>query len=591
MRQLAQLCEAIAGTTKKLEKTSLVADYLRSRAVDEAAVSALFLSGKPFPAREETTLQVGGRSLWQVVAELSGKSDSELNAAYRRSGDLGTVAGDVLPPHGGPGLGVLEVERTFREIASARGAAAKATLVRDLLTRATPLEAKYIVKIVTGDLRIGLKESLVEEAIAKAFGHTFTEVQRANLLLGDIGQTVRLAAEGKVAEAKMRLFHPIGFMLASPIESPEEGLSYFPEAAVEDKYDGIRAQAHVSGGEVRLFSRTRDEITDSFPELPGALAGLPQDAILDGEIVAWEYPAMPAEPQTIVDESVQQSDAGESEARATNLGHARPFSMLQRRLGRKKVSEKMLRENPVAYLVFDVLYASDALLIDRPWRERAQILDQLLAAERKLVNRTGPRGAQGCLTFEADSTPGPNAVIRAPVFRAASPDELEELFVAAQARGNEGLMIKDLTSSYTPGKRGRSWLKMKRELATLDVVVTAVEYGHGKRIGVLSDYTFAVWDGDRLVNIGKAYSGLTDAEIAEMTNWFLEHTVDDQGFRLVVEPKIVLEVAFNNMMKSDRHDSGYALRFPRIVRLRPDKLPEDADTIEQVKAIWASQAR
>jgi DNA ligase-1 len=179
MRQLAQLCEAIAGTTKKLEKTSLVADYLRSRAVDEAAVSALFLSGKPFPAREETTLQVGGRSLWQVVAELSGKSDSELNAAYRRSGDLGTVAGDVLPPHGGPGLGVLEVERTFREIASARGAAAKATLVRDLLTRATPLEAKYIVKIVTGDLRIGLKESLVEEAIAKAFGHTFTEVQRA----------------------------------------------------------------------------------------------------------------------------------------------------------------------------------------------------------------------------------------------------------------------------------------------------------------------------------------------------------------------------------------------------------------------------
>jgi DNA ligase-1 len=182
------------------------------------------------------------------------------------------------------------------------------------------------------------------------------------------------------------------------------------------------------------------------------------------------------------------------------------------------------------------------------------------------------------------------SIIRAPVFRAASPEQLEELFAAAQARGNEGLMIKDLNSAYTPGRRGKAWLKMKRELATLDVVVTAVEYGHGKRIGVLSDYTFGVWDGDRLVNIGKAYSGLTDAEIAEMTQWFLEHTIDDQGFRRVVEPKIVLEVAFNNMMRSDRHDSGYALRFPRIVRLRPDKSAEEADTIAGVKEIYSKQS-
>ena len=176
------------------------------------------------------------------------------------------------------------------------------------------------------------------------------------------------------------------------------------------------------------------------------------------------------------------------------------------------------------------------------------------------------------------------------MFRASSADELEELFAAAQARGNEGLMIKDLNSAYTPGKRGKSWLKMKRELATLDVVVTAVEYGHGKRVGVLSDYTFAVWDGDKLVNIGKAYSGLTDAEIAEMTQWFLDHTVEDQGFRRVVEPKIVLEVAFNNMMQSDRHESGYALRFPRIVRLRPDKSPEEADTIERAREIFDGQS-
>jgi DNA ligase 1 len=570
MRKLSQTCEAVAATTKKLLKTAIVADYFKSRTTHEAAVSAVFLSGRAFPAWEETTLQVGGSLLWRVVGELSGKDEAVLTAAYRKHGDLGSVAGEVLAQGSEQGLNVLEVAGSFRQIAAARGPAAKTALVRDLLVRATPPEAKYIVKIMTGDLRIGLKESLVEEAIAKAYGATraeaLKEVQRANMLLGDIGDTLRLAVEGKLAEAKMRMFHPIGFMLASPIESAEEGLSYFAEAAVEDKYDGIRAQAHVSGGEVKFFSRTRDEITESFPELPDSLAGLALDVILDGEIVAWEEP-----------------------------GRARPFSALQQRLGRKKVSERMLREIPVAYLVFDVLYADGELLIDRPLRERGRILEGVLAAERTTAHHgdteSRRKTGQGKLVFKDEDHERPLAafVVRAPVFRAATPEELEELFAASQARGNEGLMIKDLDSAYTPGKRGKSWLKMKRELATLDVVVTAVEYGHGKRTGVLSDYTFAVWDGDKLLNIGKAYSGLTDTEISEMTQWFLEHTIDDQGFRRTVEPKVVLEVAFNNMMRSDRHDSGYALRFPRIVRLRPDKTAEEADTIERVREIFAKQ--
>ena len=250
-----------------------------------------------------------------------------------------------------------------------------------------------------------------------------------------------------------------------------------------------------------------------------------------------------------------------------------------------------MRQVPVAYLVFDVLYAKGELLLERPLRERDKILDALLAAPREpRVSARIASGKQGQLEFGDDSSESHTRVIRAPVFHAATPQELDHLFEAAQARGNEGLMIKDPKSPYTPGRRGKSWLKLKRELATLDVVVTAVEYGHGKRIGVLSDYTFAVRDGEKLVNIGKAYSGLTDAEIAEMTKWFLEHTIEDQGFRLVVEPKIVLEVAFNNMMQSDRHESGYALRFPRIVRLRPDKLPEEADTIERAREIYESQS-
>ncbi len=601
MRKLAETCEAIAATTKKLLKTGIVADYLRARSIAEAAVSAVFLSGRAFPAWEEATLQVGGALLWRVVTELSGRDEADLTTAYRRHGDLGAVAGEVLPARTGQGLGILEVNKIFRDIAAARGPAAKTALVRDLLARARPLEAKYIVKIMTGDLRIGLKESLVEEAIARAYAATLAEVQWANMLLGDIGETLLLAVEGKLAEAKMRMFHPLGFMLASPIESAEEGLSYFSAAAVEDKYDGIRAQAHVADGEVKFFSRTRDEITESFPELPAALAGLAQDAILDGEIVAWEFPGDPAPTQEVVDGSL--SEAGERKAR--RLGRARPFSVLQQRLGRKKVSEKMLREVPVAYLVFDVLYAGGVLMIDRPLQERALLLDGLLGKEN--LKRRGPFGfvqgrhggaqrkigTQEKFTFGNEEEVRRDQIVRAPVFHAASPEELEELFAAAQARGNEGLMIKDLESAYTPGKRGKSWLKMKRELATLDVVVTAVEYGHGKRVGVLSDYTFAVWniDKSRLVNIGKAYSGLTDVEIAEMTRWFLDHTIEDQGFRRTVEPKIVLEVAFNNMMRSDRHESGYALRFPRIVRLRPDKTAEEADTMERVREIFEKQSQ
>jgi len=372
----------------------------------------------------------------------------------------------------------------------------------------------------------------------------------------------------------MRLFHPIGFMLASPVESAAEALSYFEQASVEDKYDGIRAQAHVSGGEVRLFSRTRDEITESFPELPEALAGLPEDAVLDGEIVAWSY------------------SAGE----ARELGRALPFSALQARLGRKKVGEELMRRVPVAYVAFDLLCAGGELLLEKPLSERIRALGELLAAENR-VHRRGTEtqrksGKQGKLLFEVEQEAEARAqVIRAPLTRASRAEELEELFAAAQGRGNEGLMIKDLASSYTPGRRGKAWLKMKRALATLDVVVTAAEYGHGKRIGVLSDYTFAVLDGERLVNIGKAYSGLTDAEIAEMTTWFLEHTLVDKGFRRLVEPKIVLEVAFNNMMKSDRHESGYALRFPRILRIRTDKSADEADTLERAREIYEGQAK
>jgi len=578
MQSFSTTADAVAATTKKNEKVRLVAEYLLSRPIDEAAQAAVFFSGRAFPAWEERTLQVGGALLWRALAEVSGKPEVALTAAYRRHGDLGSAAQEVLEKdlldHSAPrksALSPAEVSAVFDQLARTSSAAQKLQLLQDLLRRATAAEAKYLIKIIGGDLRIGLRESLVEEAIARAFGEKPADVQGANMLLGDIGGTLRLAARHALQQAQMRLFHPLGFMLASPAQDAEEAFSYFSHAVVEDKYDGIRAQAHIGGSDdprVRLFSRTLDEISQSFPELPPALRAFPEPVVLDGEILAW---------------NVQTSQA-------------LPFSELQKRLGRKKVSEAMARSVPVVFMAFDVLYAGGSLTIERPLEERRRLLENLFAT----VPRAGftveyalpTENPQGNLVFEpaiaADQ--GWPRVILAPTLSADSAADLEEIFAAARQRGNEGLMVKDLTSFYTPGRRGKSWLKLKKELATLDVVVTAVEWGHGKRNKVLSDYTFAVRDGDELKNVGKAYSGLTDAEIAEMTQWFLAHTVDDQGYRRTVEPKIVLEVAFNNMMRSNRHASGYALRFPRILRIRTDKSVDEIDTLETVREIFQRQS-
>jgi DNA ligase-1 len=565
MREFAELCERIRATTKKTEKVALVADSLRAQKVEDAALAAVYLSARPFPAHDEATLNVGGALISRIVSELSPGS---LNSAYRKFGDLGEAAGELLRRRKGNALGVTlsEVNEAFHALAAARGQAAKAELLRALLERATALEATYLIKIITGDLRIGLRESLVEEAIAKAYDEPYSAVRRANMLLGDIGETVRLAASHQLGEAKMRLFHPIGMMLASPVESASEAFEYFTNAAVEDKFDGIRAQVHADGEQVRIFSRTLDEVTGSFPELSAALLAIREPVILDGEVLAWQD------------------------------GRALPFSRLQQRLGRKIVSIEHMREVPVAYMMFDVIYADGDLTIDRPWRERRRLLERIFAgivpcAELYAPPIRGGRADQAGL-FDPP-TPAESValseIVLSQVRSAASAEDLDQLFDAAQARGNEGLMIKDIDSPYAPGRRGKSWLKLKRELATLDVVVTGVEWGNGKRANVLSDYTFAVRDGERFVNVGKAYSGLTDAEIATMTAWFQEHTLADMGHFRTVEPKVVLEIAFNNVMESDRHESGYALRFPRIVRIRDDKPVSEIDTVARVRELFELQ--
>jgi len=573
MLRFAQLCEAVAKTTKKLEKRRLVADYFRQQPEQTASLAAIFLSGDVYPAFSERTLNVGGATVWRAVQQLTARSEQEMAEAYRRHGDVGAAAYELWPAEfTGSVLTLPDLAKLLDDIATARGPAAKLEQVSALLRQCSALEAKYAIKMMVGDLRIGMRESLVEEAIAAAYEKSELAVRRANMLLGDLGETLRLAAEDRLEEARMRLFHPLGFMLAAEVKSSEEATSYFTDAQIEDKYDGIRAQVHCGEGRVRIFSRTQDEISESFPELPPVFQNSPEPLVLDGEILAWG--------------TLDMKNA---------TGSALPFSALQRRLGRKRVSDKLMREVPVVYVAFDVLFADNELVIDRPLRERSEMLTKIIErlAEMQHAASSMHRASQPSLAFDQEETTvNFPRMMRAPLCQAHSAEEIDEIFVEARARGNEGLMIKNRQTLYTPGRRGHAWLKMKRELATLDCVVTAVEFGNGKRAGVLSDYTFAVRaeNGD-LMNVGKAYSGLTDVEIAEMTEWFKQHTLTDFGHSRLVEAKIVLEVAFNNIMRSDRHESGFALRFPRIVRLRPDKPPDEADTVKRVEEIYLSQHR
>jgi DNA ligase-1 len=470
-----------------------------------------------------------------------------------------------------------EVATSFAAMAVAGTTAIRARLVEGLLRRATPLEAKYLLKLMLGDMRIGVKQSLVEEAIAVAGSVPVEEVRHAVMLEADLAAAVKRAFAGTLAEARMRLFHPLGFMLASPVASPEEAVERFTEkgaesveAFLEDKYDGMRAQVHCGNpeqaGRVTIFSRNREEVTASFPELEEAFASVQQPLIFDGEILGWDFAA----------------------------ARALPFAVLAQRIGRKRVPNEVRQQIPVVFMAFDLMYAEGELLLEMPLRERRNRLEAAVerlveAARSPLTIDERTRGAQGVMFAEPEGA-GMERLLLSPSRLVESADDIERAYAEARARSNEGVMLKAAASSYQPGRRGLAWVKLKRELATLDVVVTGAEFGHGKRAGILSDYTFAVRGGDgELLNVGKAYSGLTDAEIGGMSGWMMEHTLEDRGHFRTVEPLMVLEVAFNNIMRSGRHASGFALRFPRIIRIRSDKPVGEIDTVERVEEIYRSQ--
>jgi DNA ligase-1 len=547
MRRWSELAERVAATTRTSEKTALLADYLTGLSAEELPIAVVFLTGRPFPEADQRAAGLGWAAIGTTVTDLAGQPRAALAEAYDRSSDLGMAVADVLSAAGhapdpavSPSL--TEVAAAYAAIETASGPAAKSAIMRDLLARCDPLTAKYVVKVLGGELRIGLREGLVEAAIAEAFDRPLDDVKWAGMLTSDVGALATLAREGRLDDASLAIFHPIKFMLASPAEDAAEILKRLgPEVWVEDKYDGIRAQLHKHGREVRLYSRDLHDVSGQFPEVVEAAADLPWDGILDGEILAYRG------------------------------GSVLPFISLQARLGRKSPSAAILEEIPVIYVAFDVLGTGaddgriDALLRE-PLDERRRRLDALDLPPAD----DGGRFATSHL------------------IRVDTIDGLEDAFAAARARRNEGLMVKDPQSGYSPGRRGLGWLKMKKALATIDCVVVGVEVGHGKRHGVLSDYTFAVRDteNDRLVNIGKAYSGLTDAEIAEMTKWFEAHTIARFGRYRQVEPTVVVEVAFDVIVRSNRHQSGFSLRFPRIAALRPDKPADEIDTLETVRALY-----
>lgn len=548
-----EVAEIVGGTSKRLEKAAYLGAYFQTLSDDDLITAARYFAGHIFPLHDARTVNVGGAALIAALVAASGADETLIRTRLVALGDAGDVAGEIFAAT--PSLAARPPELTLADLtvfletlAATTGSKNKLQLVVALLGRASPLEAKYIVKLLQGDLRIGLKEGAVEDAIARLAGVAVGEVQRANMLTGDIGRTALMSRGGQLGSAAMALFHPIKFMLATAAPNNEEVRRQMPDAfVVEDKFDGIRAQAHVGRdpltGEVRvaLFTRTLDEVTGSVPELVAPLISLLgsnrfANLILDGEVV-------PVSPED---------------------GRVLPFQSLQPRLGRKNVTAAMLGQAPVAYIAYDALFADGQVLWEQPFAERRALLETLPmdgAAVRLAVSET--------MTDVA---------------------ELDAAFDAARARGNEGLMVKDPRSTYKPGRRGREWLKIKRALATLDVVVTAAQVGEGRRSRFLSDYTFAVRRSETdptLLNVGKAYSGLTDIETQQLSDWCMAHTLQEfaHGKVRLVEPSVVLEVTFDRVQPSARHTSGYALRFPRILRIRTDKSAAEADTLDAVRRL------
>jgi DNA ligase-1 len=548
-KSLAELLEKVEATKKRLEIIGLTADFLKGLDAEEVEPAVSMILGRAFPKWSEKNLEVSWATLSGILQQITSVDWDVFREAFTSTGDIGAAAKAVFEKTNvkkqalllEKTLTVTEVRRLLEAIAGAAGSGSrekKERLIAALLSQASPVEAKYLVKIFVGEMRTGLHEGLMEQAVAKAFDVPLETVQKASMALGDIGEVAAIAkTEGKtrLAQIGLQVFRPVKLMLAQMASGVDEALAeHGGRTAFEYKYDGARVQIHKRGSEVRVFSRRLTDVTQSLPEVVEAIKANIEagEAIVEGEVIA-------------VDDN----------------GHPIPFQHLMRRFKRVHEVQGMAEKIPVRLYLFDILFLDGESLISLPYVQRRKVLAEN-AGEISLTTQI--------VTDEK---------ARAETF-------LNEALDA----GHEGLMAKKLDSPYTPGTRGKRWFKIKPVLEPLDLV-TAAEYGYGRRHGWLSDYYLAARDAatGKFLNVGKTFKGLTDAEIIEMTKRLKELTLRQERNRVVVLPKIVVEVAYNEIQKSPKYKSEMALRFARISRIRDDKNPEDADTIEKVREIYEKQ--
>jgi DNA ligase-1 len=549
-QSLSELLEKVEATKKRLEIIDLTANYLKTLGAEEIEPATNMMVGRAFPKYSQKSLDVSWSTLMQVLERVSKFDWEQFRHAMARTGDIGSATKNVLEQSKArrqtqlaeKSLTITEVRRTMEAIAQSSGAGArtkKERLIMALLSQATPVEAKYLVKIFTGEMRTGLYEGLMEQAVAKAFGVPLARVQHSGMVLGDIGEAAAVlktqGIEG-LEKAGFSVFRPVKLMLAQTAQTVAEALSeQGGKSALEYKYDGARVQIHKQNGRVEAFSRRLSNVTESLPEIVETVKrNIKADsAIVEGEVVALDTAGFPI-----------------------------AFQHLMRRFKRIRGVSDMAQRIPLTLYLFDVLYLNGKSLITLPYVERRQILaenvGEIPLSKQIVTDKSG---------------------------------EAEGFLKEAIAAGHEGLMAKKLDSPYTPGRRGKKWLKVKTVLEPLDLVITAAEYGYGRRKGWLSDYYLAARDSrtGEFLEIGKTFKGLTDAEIIEMTKRLKADAVEHDGHCVTVIPKIVVEVAYNEIQLSPRYRSQMALRFARISRIRDDKTPQEADTIDRVKAIFERQ--
>jgi DNA ligase-1 len=535
------ICETISATTGKTRKRKLLAAYLRSLEEESLVLAASYLSGKALPGDTKMrSFSVGWALIRQALLDLTGLTRAQYRQVSSSQADAARTAYLILQGKTSPEPhSLLSVADRFFRIASTSAQTEKIKMLRSLFSEFHHSEGSILIGILLGDLRIGLKEALLEEAIADAFDQKIRNVRNANMLLGDIGNTIRLARDDRLNEAEASWFTPLRVMLASAEDTAEDIVTRLGTENrpiwLEDKFDGIRAQLHRKGDEVEIYSRDLRPITSEFMDLVRPAQSLDRDVILDGEIIAYAE------------------------------GKKLTFFDLQKRLGRRdnRLDQGDLffgEAVPVRFLAFDLLAIDGKGCLEKPLCERRTLLDEI--------------------TFN-------EAIQSCEVIQVTNPKEVDQAFNESRKRGNEGLIAKDPFSPYSPGRRGKQWLKLKKAMPTLDVVVVKAQQGHGKRAHVLSDYTFSVRDEEsgELRIIGKAYSGLTDEEIEELTAHFQERTIEKNRNIHIVEPDTVLEIAFDSINPSKRHNSGLALRFPRIKAIRWDKTLQDIDTLQYSKML------